>query len=346
MKVLKSKFCMFSILAYALTSFGSEGGLFLSDPSIGYEVRNLGINRNEIAIVFTNHTEVANWVVPCTLRDVSFLVVAGGGGGGADRNKDANEGGAGGGGGGVVTGVVSRLNKGDVLSAIVGAGGLGGVSNDLYEKGAWSGTTGGNSAFRVEGVDYVTAYGGGGDGGYMMAGKAGGSSAGSRSDKTNDTTLSEPVKSASINTHYVGVYESFGSAGGAGLYVSFLASAGGGGACSPGEAAVSHSQGGNGGEGLASDVTGVLCVYGSGGGGGASLAQIQGKGGTGAGDGNKARNNESKGIDGDGFSAPANFGGGGGGGGGEGANGGNGGSGVVVIRFSNPANGINIRIVR
>lgn len=62
--------------------------------------------------------------------------------------------------------------------------------------------------------------------------------------------------------------------------------------------------------------------------------------------GNKARNNESKGIDGDGFSAPSNLGGGGGGGGGEGANGGNGGSGAVVIRFSNPAKGINIRIVR
>ena len=38
--------------------------------------------------------------------------------------------------------------------------------------------------------------------------------------------------------------------------------------------------------------------------------------------------------------------GGGGGGGGEGANGGNGGSGVVVIRFSNPAKGINIRLMR
>lgn len=346
MKVLKSMFCMFSILAYAVTSFGSEGGLFLSDPSIGYEVRNLGINRNEVALVFTNHAKTAAWVVPCTLRNVSFLVVAGGGGGGADRNKDANEGGAGGGGGGVVTGVVSRLNKGDVLSAIVGAGGLGGVSNDLYEKGAWSGTTGGNSALCVEGVEYVVAYGGGGDGGFLMPGKSGGSSAGSRSDKTNDETIAKPVIEATVNTDYVRAYESFGSLGGTALNVCYLASAGGGGACEQGFSPISRSQGGNGGEGLPCDITGELRVYGSGGGGGASVAQIQAKGGTGAGDGNKARNNESEGIDGDGLSAMVNFGGGGGGGGGEGANGGNGGSGVVVIRFSNPAKGINIRLMR
>ncbi|MBO5906330.1 MAG: hypothetical protein J6Q84_07945, partial [Kiritimatiellae bacterium] len=81
-------------------------------------------------------------------------------------------------------------------------------------------------------------------------------------------------------------------------------------------------KGGDGGEGLASDITGALLVYGSGGGGSSTWGSA-GVGGTGAGDGV---------FEGKGKDAIANQGGGGGGGSREG-DGGAGGSGIVVFRY-------------
>ena len=47
--------------------------------SVGYTVTGLGDFKNEVAVVFTNHTKTATWTVPATLENVQFLVVGGGG---------------------------------------------------------------------------------------------------------------------------------------------------------------------------------------------------------------------------------------------------------------------------
>ena len=184
---------------------------------------------------------------------------------------DPAHGPGGGGGGGVVTGIVYKISKGDEISVVVGAGGVGGVTSGKYANGIWSGSSGGNSSFSVGGVNYVTAIGGGGDGGFRMPGKVGGSSAGSRSDKANDTTLSPSPVQPLINTNGISFYESFGSKGGDGLNSCFYASAGGGGACGSGHSPISDSRAGDGGEGLRCAITGETLVYGSGGGGGGTV---------------------------------------------------------------------------
>ena len=53
----------------------------MQDPTAGYIRTGLGKKGNEVAVVFTNHTKTATWIVPANLRNVEFLVVGGGGGG-------------------------------------------------------------------------------------------------------------------------------------------------------------------------------------------------------------------------------------------------------------------------
>ena len=295
---------------------------------------------NEVAIVFTNHTKTVTWTVPEKLENVKFLVVGGGGGGGADFNTSSKQspfqGGAGGGGGGVVEGLIN-FGEGDVVSISVGAGGNGGhTSVDTVNGAIGAGVSGVPSSIKVGAVDYVIAYGGGGDGGSNgsndMAGnvgKSGGSSAGSRPGQSaigdlQPAFIHESLKSTSTP---------YGNKGGAGATTHwhppwYAAAGGGGGATQAGFPAASDYVGGAGGEGLISSITGEEKVYGSGGGGGSISRAVGGKGGTGAGDGNP------RGTDGTaGLSALANQGGGGGGGGRMGA-GGNGGSGIVVLRYT------------
>ena len=51
------------------------------DPDWGYVVTDLGKKKNEVAVVFTNHTEkTMTWTAPVDLENVRFLVVGGGGG--------------------------------------------------------------------------------------------------------------------------------------------------------------------------------------------------------------------------------------------------------------------------
>ena len=294
---------------------------------------------NEVAIVFTNHTKTVNWIVPEKLENVKFLVVGGGGGGGADFNTSSKQspfqGGAGGGGGGVVEGLIN-FGEGDVVSISVGAGGNGGhTSVDTVNGAIGAGVSGVPSSIKVGAVDYVIAYGGGGDGGSNgsndMAGnvgKSGGSSAGSRPGQSaigdlQPAFIHESLKSTSTP---------YGNKGGAGATTHwhppwYAAAGGGGGATQAGFPAASDYVGGAGGEGLISSITGEEKVYGSGGGGGSISRAVGGKGGTGAGDGNP------RGTDGTaGLSALANQGGGGGGG--RMGAGGNGGSGIVVLRYT------------
>ena len=277
------------------------------------------------------------WTVPANLTNVQFLVVGGGGGGGGDNcASDGCVGGGGGGGGGVVTGLVYSIAKNAVVTVSVGAGGAGGKAGTKPGTSSYdnygAGKIGLNSSFAVGGITYVTAKGGGRDlgvsktisSGTRYQGGQGGSSAGSRAKKTTqgDATQGE-IGSGAANLLEAVL---FGNKGGAGDSTIEYASAGGGGATESGHSPESSSQGGNGGEGLLSEITGTAEVYGSGGGGGTALtAGVGGAGGTNAGDGHRTgKANGENGV--------ANRGGGGGGGGGQ-ANGGAGGSGIVVFRY-------------
>ena len=301
--------------------------------SIGYKHLGLGLNNDEVAVVFTKS---GNWTVPADLEKIEFLVVGGGGGGGADSHWDDSMGGAGGGGGGVVTGVVKKLTVGTSLSVTVGGGGVGGSKSSGNPRG--SSGNGGDSELKVANVSYVKAIGGGGDGGASSdnvmtgnIGKDGGSSGGSRAGQASVGN----VKHAIINRNGVLLcYKEYGHSGGAGntstqnYYGHKTAAGGGGGAMHDGYPA-EGTRGGNGGEGLMCAITGQVLDYGSGG-GGASIAYTGGyAGGEGAGDARTAERPENSGEN-----ALPNRGGGGGGGcrtGGK--EGGDGGSGIVVIRY-------------
>ena len=338
------------------------------DPSYGY-VKEIG---DEVVVVFTNHTVVSSWTVPYDIYNAQFLVVGGGGGGGADaRSSDASTGGAGGGGGGVVTGLVNFV-EGDCLTVNVGAGGQGGSpgkSPTGFNNHFGASYPGEESQFSIDGLEmYVKAYGGGRDQGvsgnsskystytYYEGGK-GGSNAGSRGNcKTEQSEAVAGVKNDVAN-RLIAIDLTLAHKGGNGEsgsinYYGYPAAGGGGGALTAGSDGESYWQGnydepnfwrgGNGGEGLASSITGEELVYGSGGGGASTMGDYVALGGTGAGNG--GNNNESTNY-GQGTSALANQGGGGGGSSRKTANGGSGGSGIVVFRFNTVNHTVGLPVV-
>ena len=289
----------------------------------GYKVTGLGEKGDEIAVVFT---ENANWTVPVNIKNARFLVVGAGGGGGADvDNIEERMAGAGGGGGGVVTGYIN-LPKNQVVSITVGTGGTGGIRGDdgLLAKWGAAQSAATDSLFSLDDSHYVKAYAGGADMGSTdvssskggQQGGAGGSSAGSRPTNTN---VGGSANKGDVASGTVISSTKYGNKGGKGA--SQYQAGGGGGATAVGGNGVAES-GGVGGEGLASDITGALLVYGSGGGGGGITADAA-NGGTGAGNGGRY-NNATSGMPNQG---------GGGGGAGRVGNGGNGGSGIVVFRY-------------
>lgn len=321
----------------------------------GYRVRGLGALKNETAIVFTNHSKSARWTIPSSLENVQFLVVGGGGGGGADNATSSSFGGAGGGGGGVVTGNVS-FKQGDIVSVYVGAGGAGGrvathnATSITTEDCFGASQKGRESRFAVNNSDYIKAFGGGQDQGVSSSktsqhtvaegtphvGGIGGSNAGSRGGYTtrqDDVILDNVGYIANLTA--LSNCQRYGNIGGKGtdeLFYGYPSAGGGGGATTAGGDAGNNSKGwsgGDGGEGLSSDITGTLLVYGSGGGGASGQGSDGGKGGTGAGEGGDR-------VDAQGTSAVANQGGGGGGSSRETEKGGNGGSGIVVLRYVDP----------
>jgi hypothetical protein len=295
----------------------------------GYRVFGLGANKDEVAIVFTKS---GSWTVPSDIENAQFLVAGGGGGGGADTNTSGEyQGGAGGGGGGVITGVFKELTAGTSVTLTVGAGGKAG-DNGVANSGYGAGSTGGNSVIKIADVNVVTAKGGGRDAGATAKGKytdgkdggAGGSGGGGRPNKVGGT-----ADAGSVDATYVLSSQEYANAGGNGCTVAnggygYGAAGGGGGATEVGGDGTKGDEykGGDGGEGLASDITGAYLVYGSGGGGSSTWGSA-GVGGTGAGDGVFA---------GKGKDALPNQGGGGGGGS-RNKDGGKGGSGIVVIRY-------------
>ena len=323
--------------------------LFDEHPEWGYKVEGLGAGHDEMALVFTNQNASSMaWTVPADLTDVQFLVVGGGGGGGADYNPNSGSapflGGGGGGGGGVVTGVVSTVVSNSEFSIKVGDGGAGGQCNKTQVDGGYGASyAGSDSTVSLDGVMVLTAFGGGNDKGAAnpsaksgRVGGTGGSNAGSRGGhggaQEESPTRGNVAASFVSQLAGYGALGNFGGAGNAtdGNWGYYSASGGGGGATTAGGTPTDDTTGGNGGEGLASDITGTLRVYGSGGGGGTISGNLGGTGGTGAGSGNTIPGDYGNGQD-----ALANQGGGGGGGGRYG-NGGSGGSGIVVLRFRVP----------
>lgn len=286
-----------------------------SEPvSVGYTVTGLGEFKNEVAVVFTNHTKTATWTVPQDLENVQFLVVGGGGGGGCCTS------GPGGGGGGVVTGLVYSLWRNDLVSIKVGGGGLGvGPKSNGAAQASKKGT---NSWFKVNDALYITANGGGAGGSVDGGSGAGGRAKNSGGNATQGTV--DPFASDLVFA------QPFGNKGGSGNSSSAFGGGGGGGAMEAGGDAT-QSQGGKGGAGLLLDITGVLTTYGSGGGGTSNASKAkQGASGDGAGIAGASTHAER--------CAKPNQGGGGGGAAtnAESARkvGGNGGSGIVVFRYA------------
>ena len=252
---------------------------------------------------------------------IQYLVVGGGGGGGG-VDFSTYQGSGGGGGGGVVTGNAT-IASANTYNITVGDGG-GGAEESLTLGG---GTTvfnnyNGFNSLITSSVLNVTAYGGGAGASQVntpsaavaTAGGSGGGGAG--------------VTGLTIGGSSLGG----GNAGGTAVVNNFGA-AGGGGAASVGlanRAVGSVEYGGDGGAGIASNITGTTIYYGGGGGGGVTNNGINnfyggaaGIGGGGAGSNGSSEND-----------GQSNTGGGGGGGANSIAGyspGGNGGSGTVII---------------
>ncbi len=273
-------------------------------------LRRLNVNGNSVYI-FTNAASAQVVKAKRGIVLVDCLLVGGGGGGGCSR--------AGGGGGGGVTNVTdivgAYIDRDDTFTLAVGAGGAGCTS--ITSKGS----NGGASSLDF-GLFSASVAGGGGGGSWNSTGGAAGASGGG---------------GAQNGAGGAGI-DGMGFAGANGGGSNSAASGGGGGAGHVGYAADTTSKiAGNGGEGIASSITGTEVYYGGGGGGGGGAKGLwhgyvydPGLGGLGGGGDGGYDSQGVNGIDG--------LGGGGGGGGASGSGvtvkdmaGGNGGSGIAVL---------------
>ena len=312
------------------------------DSSAGYIVTGLGELHDQVAVVFTNHAAVATWRAPKDLKNIEILVVGGGGGGGghyfkgtSNNNKKLNQGGAGGGGGAVVTGFIKDLAANQVVNVTVGAGGTNGLYTTSTVTGSGSGGNGGNSILKVGDLTYVTAYGGGGDGGYNSTGVAnGGSNSGARKNlAAADLVSVNAVGEGAENL--VSDVVSRAHKGGSGYYAGssgYPAAGGGGAGGEGGSTGDSSSSAADGGAGYESFITDVGVIYGAGGAGGYGKSGTAGSGTKRLGGGREDSGAGHSDFNKNGTDAVANRGGGGGGGSYQKA-GGDGGSGVVILRF-------------
>ena len=261
-------------------------------------------------LISTTWTDSSTSQRKLALTQVQVLVVAGGGSGAST--------GSGGGAGGLVYNSAFTVTPGTSYTVTVGAGGVA----PIY-PGTVQGSNGGNSQFGS-----ITAVGGGGGRfhGDTNGGSAGGSGGGGA-----------VITGGSVGPGGAGTAGQGYPGGNGYLDVGWVgAHGGGGGAGGPG-ANGGNTQGcGQGGPGLAYDISGTLTYYAGGGGGGEVNGAVVGKGGIGGGGSGFF---DAAGTDG----TPNTGGGGGGGGFGSGppapsyyTNGGTGGSGVVIVRYAQP----------
>jgi len=236
-----------------------------------------------------------NSVTVPTFFNTEYLVIAGGGGGGGDNNGYVC--GAGGAGGYLTSTLATKLSTNYTVT--VGAGGAGGPA-------ANKGGIGSDSVFSS-----VTSKGGGGGGrSNGQAGDAGGSGGGSGGYFNTAGGL------GTVGQGNNGGRDGNGTNGGGG---------GGGAGAVGGNAPATQNYGGNGGNGLASSITGSSVTRAGGGGASGNNSPTGGTGGGGNGSTTSVAPQ----------SGTTNLGGGGGGGwsyqnSGEG---GAGGSGIVILRY-------------
>ena len=284
-----------------------EGALLVYIDSTQGWLATSGINEGTDALEGISYT-------------VDFLVIAGGGGGGRDNagSSTAGAGGAGGyrnsyltetsGGGGSSEASLS-LTQGVVYTVTVGGGGNGATTNGT------DGATGSNSSISGTGITTITSNGGGGGAQYPSASISGGSGGGASPQVSGQ------------NFGGAGTANQGSNGGGGGN----LNGAGGGGGAGDVGGTGSGETAGNGGNGLASSITGSSVTRGGGGGGGGYDNRAPAStGGTGVGGAGTATGSNAT-------AGTANTGGGGGGGGtnpSTSGNGGNGGSGVVILRMA------------
>jgi hypothetical protein len=288
----------------------------------------LSVDREGVNLVYIDSTQ--GWLASSGIQEgtdalstipysVDFLVVAGGGAGGSSGAVGGG-GGAGGyrnsystetsGGGGSSEASLS-FSGGVVYTITVGAGGSGG-------QGTGGGANGSNSSISGTGISTITSTGGGG-GGAVSTGN--GYSGGSGGGSSGDSSVSAGG-SGTANQGYNGGFQSGGNGG-------YGASGGGGAGAVGGNSSGSGTSliAGNGGNGLASSITGSSITRGGGGGGGDNQGGNFGTGGTGG--GGRGSSNY---LTDDAVAGTANTGGGGGG-----SNAGvtqkSGGSGVVILRM-------------
>jgi hypothetical protein len=255
--------------------------------------------------IHTYTTVGTSGFTPAVSGFVDVLVVAGGGGGGQNA-------GGGGGGGGVIEHTIPVIAN-QQYTVTVGAGG---VPNNASSGLASATCNGGNSIFGPlvavgggagiqTGCGVAGGSGGGGaDGGELLLGSRGG-----------------------------GCVAKQGNPGGNGLFQGGVprSSGGGGGAGERGADTFSASEGGRGGNGKASTISGSLQYYAGGGGGSAHAGSTTAVGGLGGGgNGGLAGGSATTGL---GVNGTDGRGGGAGGGSGGGINGGTGGSGIVIVRY-------------
>ena len=217
------------------------------------------INGSIVGISPTGDTYTPPVVVPIV---ADFLVVGGGGSGGNHNTTNAN---GGGGGGGLLYG--TGLTLSGVYDVIVGAGGVA-IANST----AGNGNKGGNSSFGI----YIAQGGGGGgstgvgfDAAKMNGGSGGGAAYQNGGGSATQTTL--------------GIATGYGNNGG--TSAATWTGAGGGGAGGAGVNGSGSAPGGDGGRGLAYNISGTVQWYAGGGGGGGNSSERAGDGYAGGGRG-------------------------------------------------------------
>lgn len=247
---------------------------------------DLGNLRVRYIHVFTNTDEVATFRNTGTRTlSLRYLVVGGGGSGGYSSTASGGgrytSSGAGGGGGGVCEVKDVPFVVGAEWSVLVGKGAKAVVSTSD------PGTVAGTSSITNNASEIVTVPGGGNGAKAATAkasvvlptlGAAGGGAA------TYAVTNVFGTLDGTFASSVFGVSPEGAPFAGGGTS-NYTAGGGGGAGAAGGDS--SSTSAGAGGEGLASDITGELLVYGSGGGGGANLYQkrVGGLGGTRAGNG-------------------------------------------------------------
>lgn len=246
----------------------------------------------------------STWTVPSGITEAWILIIAGGAGGGGYF-------GGGSGGGGVINTTITGLTKGTVYNISVGAGGGSSLNgaNSTFGDTLYMSLGGGRGSI-----------GGGGTGRYALQGGSGGG--GARSSTSQYLVAGEG-------------YSTQGSRGGYGN-AAVYAGAGGGGATALG-ANVTSANGGNGGAGFTSNITGTSTCYAGGGGGATADANTAGTATCGGGAG--GRHNSGTGAVIAAAQPGTNSTGGGAGGGGTTAGADTapiGGSGVIIIQYKNP----------